>query len=95
MLALVVSGGHTSLFYQEEKFAGGVIAKTRDDAAGEIMDKIAKHFDLGYPGGPLLDSLYAKGDPRRFAFTMPRMSDGGDDFSFSGYKSAVLRQARN
>ena len=95
LLALVVSGGHTSLFYQEEKFRGRVIAKTRDDAAGEIMDKIAKHFNLGYPGGPLLDSLYAKGAADRFAFTEPRMSDGGDDFSFSGYKSAVLRQSRS
>lgn len=95
LLALVVSGGHTSLFYQEDKFTGRVIAKTRDDAAGEIMDKIAKHFNLGYPGGPLLDSLYAKGDPNRFAFTEPHMSDGGDDFSFSGYKSAVLRQAQS
>jgi N6-L-threonylcarbamoyladenine synthase len=95
LLALVVSGGHTSLFYQKEKFAGEVVAKTRDDAAGEIMDKIAKHFGLGYPGGPLLDGLYGKGDPCRFAFTMPRMSDGGEDFSFSGYKSAVLRQAQS
>jgi N6-L-threonylcarbamoyladenine synthase len=93
LLALVVSGGHTSLFYQEEKFACRVVAKTRDDAAGEIMDKIARHFNLGYPGGPLLDGLYAKGDPGRFAFTEPRMSDGGADFSFSGYKSAMLRQA--
>jgi N6-L-threonylcarbamoyladenine synthase len=95
LLALVVSGGHTSLFYQKDKFASQVVAKTRDDAAGEIMDKIAKHFNLGYPGGPLLDSLYAKGDPGRFTFTMPRMTDGGDDFSFSGYKSAVLRLARD
>jgi N6-L-threonylcarbamoyladenine synthase len=95
LLALVVSGGHTSLFYQEKKFAGRVVAKTRDDAAGEVMDKIAKHFGLGYPGGPLLDGLYAKGDPGRFAFTEPRMSDGGGDFSFSGYKSAVLRRARD
>lgn len=95
LLALVVSGGHTSLFYQKEKFSGQMVAKTRDDAAGEIMDKVAKHFDLGYPGGPLLDALYAKGDPGRFAFTMPRMSDGGDDFSFSGYKSALLRQAKS
>ncbi|MBN2399838.1 MAG: tRNA (adenosine(37)-N6)-threonylcarbamoyltransferase complex transferase subunit TsaD [Candidatus Aminicenantes bacterium] len=95
LLALVVSGGHTSLFFQETKFAGRLVAKTRDDAAGEVMDKIAKHFDLGYPGGPLLDDLYAQGDPSRFAFTEPRMSDGGNDFSFSGYKSAVLRQARS
>ncbi len=94
LLALVVSGGHTSLFYLEGKFNGRVIAKTRDDAAGEIMDKVAKHFGLGYPGGPLLDELFAKGDPEKFAFKMPRMSDGGLDFSFSGYKSAVLRQAQ-
>jgi N6-L-threonylcarbamoyladenine synthase len=95
LLALVVSGGHTSLFYQEKKFAGRVVARTRDDAAGEVMDKIAKHFNLGYPGGPLLDALYAKGDPGRFAFTAPRMTDGSEDFSFSGYKSAVLRLARD
>ena len=95
LLALVVSGRAHVAFYQKEKFASQMVAKTRDDAAGEIMDKIAKHFGLGYPGGPLLDSLYAKGDPGRFAFTMPRMSDGGDDFSFSGYKSAVLRQAQS
>jgi N6-L-threonylcarbamoyladenine synthase len=95
LVALVVSGGHTSLFHLNEKFASQMIAKTRDDAAGEIMDKIAKHFGLGYPGGPLLDRLFQKGDPTRFTFRMPRMSDGGDDFSFSGYKSAVLRQAQN
>jgi len=94
LLALVVSGGHTSLFYLEGKFDGRVIAKTRDDAAGEVMDKVAKHFGLGYPGGPLLDELYDKGDPGRFRFTSPRMSDGGNDFSFSGYKSALLRLAR-
>jgi N6-L-threonylcarbamoyladenine synthase len=94
LLALVVSGGHTSLFYLEEKFNSRVIAKTRDDAAGEVLDKVAKYFGLGYPGGPLLDVLYEKGDPRRFQFTQPRMSDGGNDFSFSGYKSALLRQAK-
>jgi N6-L-threonylcarbamoyladenine synthase len=94
LLALVVSGGHTSLFYLEKKFSSRVIAKTRDDAAGEVMDKVARYFGLGYPGGPLLDSLYEKGDPGRFRFTSPRMSDGGSDFSFSGYKSAVLRLAR-
>jgi N6-L-threonylcarbamoyladenine synthase len=94
LLALVVSGGHTSLFYLEEKFKSRVMAKTRDDAAGEVMDKIAKHFALGYPGGPLLDDLYEKGDPKRFPFTRPRMSDGSNDFSFSGYKSAVLRLAQ-
>ena len=94
LLALVVSGGHTTLFYLEEKFRSRVVAKTRDDAAGEVMDKVAKHFGLGYPGGPLLDGLYGKGNPGRFRFTRPRMSNGGDDFSFSGYKSALLRQAQ-
>jgi N6-L-threonylcarbamoyladenine synthase len=94
LLALVVSGGHTTLFLQEEKFSSRVLAKTRDDAAGEVMDKIAKHFGLGYPGGPLLDQVYGKGNPAAFSFTPPRMSDGGDDFSFSGYKAAALRLAQ-
>lgn len=93
LLALVVSGGHTTLFLQQDRFSGRVVAKTRDDAAGEVMDKIAKHFGLGYPGGPLLDEVYDRGDPAAFAFTPPRMSDGGDDFSFSGYKAAALRLA--
>lgn len=91
LVALVVSGGHTTLFYQETKFAVQVLAKTRDDAVGEIMDKIAKFFGLGYPGGPILDRLYKDGDNKRFNFTQPRMSDGSDDFSFSGYKTAVIR----
>ncbi len=94
LLALVVSGGHTTLFYRENKFSGHILAKTRDDAAGEVMDKIAKHFDIGYPGGPVLDKLYPKGDPGIFSFTIPKMSDGSDDFSFSGYKTAVLRHAQ-
>ena len=95
LVALVVSGGHTSLFFQPQKFQTEILAKTRDDAAGEIMDKIATYFGLGYPGGPVLDRLYPEGDPERFTFTSPKMSDGSDDFSFSGYKTAVLRYARN
>lgn len=91
LIALVVSGGHTSIFYQKSKFESEVLSKTRDDAVGEIMDKIAKFFDLGYPGGPILDKIYKKGDNQRFKFTQPRMSDGSDDFSFSGYKTAVIR----
>ena len=95
LLALVVSGGHTSLLYQQQKFQTEILAKTRDDAAGEIMDKIATYFGLGYPGGPVLDRLWPEGDPKRYPFTIPRMSDGSEDFSFSGYKTAVLRHARN
>ncbi len=91
LVALVVSGGHTTLFYQKAKFETEVLAKTRDDAAGEVLDKVSKYFGLGYPGGPILDQLYKGGDPRRFTFTFPRMSDGSDDFSFSGYKTAAIR----
>ncbi|MCK4835822.1 MAG: tRNA (adenosine(37)-N6)-threonylcarbamoyltransferase complex transferase subunit TsaD [Candidatus Aminicenantes bacterium] len=94
LVALVVSGGHTSLFYQVSKFETQLIAKTRDDAVGEVMDKIAKFYGLPYPGGPILDGLYGSGDPHRFSFTIPRMSDGSNDFSFSGYKTAVLRYTR-
>lgn len=94
VLALIVSGGHTSLFYQPSKFEFELVAKTRDDAVGEVMDKISKFFGLGYPGGPILEKLYESGDPEGFSFTYPRMSDGSDDFSFSGYKTAVLRYAR-
>jgi len=94
LLALVVSGGHTTLFYQESKLHSDMIAKTRDDAAGEVMDKVAKHFGLGYPGGPILDQICPGGDPGRYPFTFPRISDGTFDFSFSGYKTAVLRIAQ-
>jgi N6-L-threonylcarbamoyladenine synthase len=94
LLGLVVSGGHTSLFLQKEKFQTMVLAKTRDDAVGEVFDKIAKHFGLGYPGGPILEKIGAGGNPQTFPFTQPRMSDGSDDFSFSGYKTAVLRLAK-
>lgn len=97
LIAMVVSGGHTSIFYQESKFELQVLSKTRDDAVGEILDKIAKFFGLGYPGGPILDKIYKEGDSKKFNFTQPKMSDGSADFSFSGYKTAVIRhpQAQN
>jgi N6-L-threonylcarbamoyladenine synthase len=91
LVALVVSGGHTTLFYQESKFETQILAKTRDDAVGEVLDKVAKYYGLGYPGGPILDRLYPGGDPKRYKFTVPRMSDGSNDFSFSGYKTAAIR----
>jgi N6-L-threonylcarbamoyladenine synthase len=93
LLALIVSGGHTSLFYQQHKFDLQLVSKTRDDAVGELMDKVAKFFNLGYPGGPLIDKLYPSGNCEAFKFTQPKMSDGSADFSFSGYKTAVLRYA--
>lgn len=94
LIALVVSGGHTSIFYQKSKFETKLLSKTRDDAVGEVLDKVAKFFGLGYPGGPILDKTYRDGDPNRFKFTFPKMSDGSDDFSFSGYKTAVLRYSK-
>jgi N6-L-threonylcarbamoyladenine synthase len=91
LLALVVSGGHTSLIYSPEPGKYQSIGRARDDAAGEALDKLAKFLGLGYPGGPIIDRLSQKGDPRRFSFSIPKISDGSLDFSFSGFKTAALR----
>jgi len=90
-LALLVSGGHTSLFLQQHKLDYQLIGSTRDDAAGEALDKIAKFLDLGYPGGPIIDKLAENGDPEAFSFALPHMRDGSNDYSFSGFKTAALR----
>ena len=90
-LALVVSGGHTHLF--EIRAAGGyrLLGRTRDDAAGEAFDKVAKLLGFGYPGGPVIDRLAPFGDPRSVPFTFAKMKGNELDFSFSGLKTAVLR----
>jgi N6-L-threonylcarbamoyladenine synthase len=93
-LALVVSGGHTSTFFMKKKLDYKLVGKTRDDAAGEALDKIAKFLDLGYPGGPIIDRLAEKGNPRKFLFALPQMTDGSLDFSFSGLKTAALKLIR-
>jgi N6-L-threonylcarbamoyladenine synthase len=90
-VSLVVSGGHTSLFLMEREEKYQLLGKTRDDAAGEAYDKVAKRLGLGYPGGPVLDRLARLGDRDAFRFTIARFTDGSADFSFSGLKSAVLR----
>jgi N6-L-threonylcarbamoyladenine synthase len=90
-LALVVSGGHTSLIYSPKPGRYQSIGRTRDDAAGEALDKLAKFLGLGYPGGPIIDRLSKKGDSGRFPFSIPKISDGSLDFSFSGFKTAALR----
>jgi N6-L-threonylcarbamoyladenine synthase len=90
-VSLVVSGGHTSLFLMEREEKYRLLGKTRDDAAGEAYDKVAKKLGLGYPGGPILDRLARLGDPEACRFTVARFTDGSADFSFSGLKSAVLR----
>lgn len=91
VLALVVSGGHTALYFSPEPERYIAVARTRDDAAGEAFDKVAKLLGLGYPGGPIIDKLSEKGDPRAVPFSVPRFSDGSLDFSFSGLKTAALR----
>jgi N6-L-threonylcarbamoyladenine synthase len=93
-LALVVSGGHTSIYLSPEEGVYTLVARTRDDAAGEAFDKAARLLGLGYPGGPIIDRLAEDGDPASVPFPRARMSDGSLDFSFSGLKTAVLRQAR-
>jgi tRNA N6-adenosine threonylcarbamoyltransferase len=90
-VALVVSGGHTHLFEVREGFTYRLLGKTRDDAAGEAYDKVAKLLGFGYPGGPIIDRLAPHGDPRAVKFTLARMKGNTLDFSFSGLKTAVLR----
>jgi N6-L-threonylcarbamoyladenine synthase len=94
-LALVVSGGHTSLMVIEGYSRRRIIGRTRDDAAGEAYDKIAKLLGLGYPGGPVIDRLAAGGDPSAFPLPRPLRKEPGLDFSFSGLKSAVVRASRD
>ncbi len=91
LLAMVVSGGHTSLIFSPEPGQYRLVGRTRDDAAGEALDKLAKFLGLGYPGGPIIDRLAQRGDPHKFVFSIPKISDGSLDFSFSGFKTAALR----
>ncbi len=90
-LSLVVSGGHTSLYELRSITDFELLARTRDDAAGEALDKLAKRLGLGYPGGPVIDRLAPGGDPRAVPFALPKISDGSNDFSFSGLRTAALR----
>ena len=91
VLSLVVSGGHTSLIFSPEKNSYTCVSRTRDDAAGEALDKLSKFLGLGYPGGPVIDRLSSQGNARSFHFSIPKISDGRLDFSFSGFKTAALR----
>jgi len=94
-LALVVSGGHTHLFEVREPGLYRLLGKTRDDAAGEAYDKVAKLLGFGYPGGPTIDRLAPYGNPKAVKFTLARMKGNELDFSFSGLKTAVLRWTEN
>lgn len=88
-LCLVVSGGHTHLVHVEDYYSYEIIGKTRDDAAGEAYDKVARAIGLAYPGGPKIDKLSLEGNPNAIVFPKA-MLDEGYDFSFSGVKSSVL-----
>jgi N6-L-threonylcarbamoyladenine synthase len=90
-LALVVSGGHTHLYEVVEPGQYKLLGKTRDDAAGEAYDKVAKLLGFPYPGGPVIDALAPFGDPKAIRFTQAKMKGNELDFSFSGLKTAVLR----
>lgn len=93
-LSLIVSGGHTELVLVRRPGRYRVMGRTRDDAAGEVFDKVAKFLGLGYPGGPVVDRLAREG--RRDAFPLPRPALPGTwDFSFSGLKTAVFYQVRD
>jgi N6-L-threonylcarbamoyladenine synthase len=93
-LALIVSGGHTNIFYSPEEGKYKIVSRTRDDAAGEAFDKVAKMLGLGYPGGPVIEKLALEGDPKAVKFSPAKISDGRPDMSFSGLKTAVSRYVR-
>jgi len=89
-VALIVSGGHTMLVHVKEPCSHELLGQTRDDAAGEAFDKVAKLLGLGYPGGPVIDKLAKDGNPQAFKFPRAFMNDDSFEFSFSGIKTSVL-----
>jgi N6-L-threonylcarbamoyladenine synthase len=94
IVVLLASGGHTGLYLVSDHTRHRVLGRTRDDAAGEAFDKVAKMMALGYPGGAAIDRLARQGDPARIRFTRPFLDKGSFDFSFSGIKTAVARYIR-
>lgn len=93
LVALLVSGGHTMLVEMRDHGSYKLLGQTRDDAAGEAFDKVARLLGLGYPGGPEIDRLAAEGNPDAVQFPRPMLNDGYD-FSFSGLKTAVANHLR-
>jgi N6-L-threonylcarbamoyladenine synthase len=94
-IGLVVSGGHTSLFRVDEFGKYKRLGQTRDDAAGEAFDKVAKLLGLGYPGGPIIDDLSKSGNPKAIRFPRPSLGKNSFDFSFSGLKTAVVNYVKS
>ena len=93
LLCLVVSGGHTDLVLINGYNDYNVVGRTRDDAAGEAFDKVARVLDLGYPGGPVIDKIARKADPTAIKLPRAYLEEGSLDFSFSGLKTAVVNYA--
>jgi N6-L-threonylcarbamoyladenine synthase len=91
-VCLTVSGGHNMLLYVDDLCRYELLGATRDDAAGEAFDKIAKFLGLDFPGGPVIDKLSGQGDPRAFKFPRPMIGNKTFDFSFSGLKTAVVNR---
>jgi len=94
-VALIVSGGHTMLIRVKEPYSHELLGQTRDDAAGEAFDKVAKLLGLGYPGGPVIDKLAKEGNPGTYDFPKSFMDGESLEFSFSGIKTSVLYLLRN
>ena len=94
LVALIVSGGHTSVILLDEQGRSRTLGATIDDAAGEAFDKIARFLGLPYPGGPEIDRLAREGDPAAIAFPRALLHQPGYDFSMSGLKTAVIRELR-
>jgi tRNA N6-adenosine threonylcarbamoyltransferase len=88
-LALVVSGGHTAVYHALAPQTYALVGRTRDDAAGEAFDKVAKLLGLGFPGGPIIQRVAERGDPHAVVFPMAHMTDHSPDFSFSGIKTSA------
>lgn len=93
-IVAIISGGHTELILMKNSQSFEKIGKTRDDAAGEVFDKVARHLNLGYPGGPIIEKIAVNGDPTRFKFPIP-MKQTAYEFSFSGLKTAVIDCVNN
>jgi len=93
LLILIVSGGHSELFLMRDHLTYTRLGQTVDDAAGEAFDKVGRLLGLGYPGGPAIEKAAAGGNPAAYRFTKPKL-DGEYDFSFSGIKTAVLREVQ-
>ncbi len=95
LVCLIVSGGHTDLLLMSGHGNYQVVGRTRDDAAGEAFDKVARSMGLGYPGGPIIDKLACQGNIDAIPFPKAYLEDGSLDFSFSGLKSSVINYIHN